>query len=522
VTETEIAVARLLVVSRDPAILRSLHSLAQSSSWRVEIAASPWEAMDRIHSGAAIDLVLVELPQGDADGLRILRWLRRLRRALPIVVIGHPDDVERKQESIRVGARDYLVRPFTERQLQVAVQRTLAATSEVAELEIASEDVETVGDGTFFIGASPVMHNLRAQLALQAEASLPVLILGESGSGKETAARLLHKLSLRSGFEFARVNCAALPEDLLERELFGFESTGDDALPRIRRGKMEVCTKGTIFLDEVAELPLALQSRLLQVLESGRLIRPGSSEFIEVDVRILAASSTSLELAVSQNRFHADLYRHLSACQILVPPLRERKEEIPFLARHFMHRLARQYGVPPRNFSPAIGDAWASYEWPGNLLELENLVKRYLLVGDKELESHNNGFAPDGGVADVARNVAVHQSHPESFPDPVRTGESGAQSLRSLVQSIKSETEKNAIAMALEKTGWNRKAAARLLNVSYRTVLYKIEQYQLTLSNSSLPPASNRPKTPSGGFRSGEFDSRAGDERFENRLRHLQ
>ena len=517
--DSEVAVARLLVVSRDSAVLRSLHSVGQSSSWQIEIAASPWEAMDRIHSGAAVDLILVDLPQGDADGLRILRWLRRLRPALPVVLIGHPDDVERRQESMRVGARDFLVRPLSDRQLQAVLQRTLSAICELADVEIASEDVEPVGDGTFFIGASPAMRNLRAQMAQLSESSLPVLILGEPGSGRETSARLLHKLSLRSGFEFAKVNCAALPEDLLERELFGCQKLGQDALPRIKRGKMEVCTKGTVFLDEVAELPLNLQSRLLQVLESGRLIRPGSSEFIELDVRILAASSTSLELAVSQRRFRADLYRHLSACQVHVPPLRERKDEIPFLARHFMHRLARQYGVPSRNFSSAISDVWAAYQWPGNLRELENLVKRYLLVGDKELELNPVASDPETHADNTALAVSQNGSHRKPYPDQAPAA--GSKSLRGLVQSIKSEAEKNAIAMALEQTGWNRKAAARLLKISYRTVLYKIEQYQLSLSNSSLPLASSRAKAASAGFRAGEFDSGPGDELLDDRLQHL-
>jgi DNA-binding NtrC family response regulator len=462
--------------------------MKEANCWRLEIATSAWEAIDKIQSGVIYDLILLDQPQGDAEGLHILNWLRRLSPAQPIILIGRPDDLDKKQESIRLGARDYLERPIDDRQLRMVIQRNLSETCEATETEITSDDVELIGNGSFFIGISPIMRKLRTQAALLAEVDAPVLILGEDGSGKDTTARLVHRLSVRSGFEFARVNCAALPRDLLERELFGYERISASAPARTKPGKLELCAKGTILLDKITEMPLELQSKLLQVLQSKRLTKPGTSSFIEVDVRVLAASHTNMERAVSENRLRKDLYDRLRAYTIHVPPLRQRKEELPFLSRHFMHQLAKQYGLSPRDFSPAILEAWQAYSWPGNLRELEHFVKRYLMVGDKELAFEKGRPCSEGDVqnADSMRQRSVNQLIPPQSQS--RAKGSGFESLRSLVQSVKSETERNAIAMALEKTGWNRKAAARLLKVSYRTVLYKIEQYRMVSPDSSLFP----------------------------------
>jgi DNA-binding NtrC family response regulator len=474
--------------------------MGELNCWELEIAANPWEAMDRVQAGVRLDLLLLDLPQGDAEGAHILRWLRRLRPALPIILIVHLDDVHGRQESIRMGSRDTIVRPIEDRQLEAVIQRNLAPASESIEAEIASDDIEPVNSDTYFVGISPIMRRLRAQVALLAESNVPILILGEDGSGKETVARLIHKLSVRSGFEFAKVNCGALPEDLLERELFGYERNGTAAPARTKTGKLELCSRGTILLDDIAEMPLGLQSNLLQVVQNRRFARPGSSAWIDVDVRILAASPVNVERAISENRLREDLYHQLSAYTIHMPPLRDRKEELSFLSRHFMHRLAKHYGLSPRELSPAIIEAWQTHNWPGNLSELEHCVKRYLMVGDEELMFGNFRTSPDGGP----REVALAKARKANIaPLPGQSGASlaGSKSLRSLVQNVKSEAERNAIAAALEKTGWNRKAAARLLKVSYRTVLYKIEHYKMSSSDSSVFPGGNGSRNATPGYR---------------------
>jgi len=496
-----IEIARLLVVSRDSVVLRLLWSMGESNYWQLESAANAWEAMERVQSGIAPNLLLLDLPHGDADGLHMLRWVRRLRPALPIILLGHPDDVGKKQEALRLGARDYLLRPFDDPQLEMAIQHHLSTAGEGMETDITGDEVELIGDDTFFIGISPIMRKLRAQTALLAEADVPVLILGEGGSGKETIARLVHKLSLRSGFEFAKVNCAALPSDLLERELFGCEPDGTNAPVRTKLGKLELCEKGTILLDEITEMPMRVQANLLSVLQNKRFIRPGTSTSIKVDVRVLAASTTNMEHELFKNRLRDDLYYHLSAYTIHVPPLRERKEELPLLSHHLMHQLARHYGLSPRDFSPAIVEACQAYSWPGNLRELENFVKRYLMVGGKELGFEKNR----SDLNEVTQNGASIKPRslnplPPSLIQPC-VGANGSDSLRSLVQSVKLEAERNAIAAALDKTGWNRKAAARLLKVSYRTLLYKIEQYQMRSSDSAVFPGGKGPGSKGTGFR---------------------
>jgi len=478
VTENAIEAARLLVVSKEPTVVRSLRSIGEVNSWQLETVSSGWEALESVQAGITPDLLLLDLPRGDADSLHILRWLRRLRPNLPIILLCYPDDAGRKNEAIRLGAQDYLVRPVDDEQLESMIRGQLSSRSDSIEMDIASADIEQVSDDAFFVGASPIMRKLRAQAELLAQANVPVLILGESGSGKDTAARLIHKLSVRSGFRFLKVNCAALPGDLLETELFGYERSDSTGSVRSKRGKLELCEKGTVFLDEIAEMPTSVQSKLLQVMQNKQFFRPGSGASVDVDVRVLAATSANIERALSEKKLREDLYYRLSAFTVQAPPLRQRKDELPLLLRHFMHHLAKHYGLPPRTFSPSVLDACHAYSWPGNLRELEEFVKRYLMMGDKELifATPKSEHAPKNG-----NPAGTSEPASEAFI----AGENGERSsslnsLKSLVQSVRFEAERNAIATALEKTGWNRKAAARLLKVSYRTLLYKIEQYHMS------------------------------------------
>jgi len=478
VTENAIEAVRLLAVSKEPTVVRSLWSLGEVNSWQLETVGSGWEALESVQAGVTPDLLLLDLPRGDADSLHILRWLRRLRPNLPIILICYPDDARRRDEAIRLGAQDFLVRPVDDEQLEFVIRGQLNSRSDTFEMELASEDIEQVSDDAFFVGASPIMRKLRAQAELLAQANVPVLILGESGSGKDTAARLIHKLSVRSGFKFLKVNCAALPGDLLETELFGYERSDSTGSVRSKPGKLELCDKGTVLLDEIAEMPTSVQSKVLQVLQKKQFFRPGSGATVEVDVRILAATSANIERALAEKKLREDLYYRLSAFTVQAPPLRQRKDELPLLLRHFMHNLAKHYGMPPRTFSSSVLDACQAYSWPGNLRELEEFVKRYLMMGDKELafgmakSEHESGNGNSAHSHEPAHETLDGDGNGDLSPS--------LNSLKSLVQSVKHEAERSAIATALEKTAWNRKAAARLLKVSYRTLLYKIEQYHMS------------------------------------------
>ena len=482
-TENSMETSKILLVSKERSALDLPWTSGESHAWQLDTVGSGWEALERVHAGPGPDLILLDLMPGDSDGLHSLRWLRRVRPDLPVVVLANYDERQRL-EAIRLGAQDCLIRPLQPQQLETAIRRSLFRYTESAESEIVADEIENLGDDMFFVAASPTMRRLRAQAELLAQVSAPVLISGENGSGKDLAARLIHKLSVRSGFRFLKINCAALPGDVLEAELFGAMNGNGHSKP----SKLELCQRGTLLLDNITEMPMSVQGKLLHVLRDGHFVRLGGTSRIEMDVRILAASEANLEQAIAERKMRGDLYYCLSAYTVHVPALRQRKEEIPLLLGHFTNQLARRYNLPTRILSPAALDACQRHSWPGNLRELETFAKRYLVMGDAE---------PGLGALDPDGDLAFWNSYPTQAAE--KSGRAFASSepqvgisgLKSLVQSVKGEAERNAIATALEQARWNRKSAARLLKVSYRTLLYKIEQYHMSPPTSELPGYGN-------------------------------
>jgi two-component system, NtrC family, response regulator AtoC len=341
-------------------------------------------------------------------------------------------------------------------------------------------EIEQIGEELYFVAASPASRRLRKQAELFSQIDVPLLITGEPGSGKATVASLIHSLSIRSPFPFIRVNSAALTSDLLESELFGCEQLAANGGVESRPGKFEQCAKGTVLLRGFEAMPDTVQLRLLKVLETREVVRFGQSP-VGADVRIIATSRQNLERAVADGKVHEDLYYRLSVFELEVPPLRERREEIPLLLGHFMNRLTRHYGVPSRPLSSALLEACRQYSWPGNLHQLESFAKRFLVFGDEavameELRSQplaeTTGESGRGDFVGLGKN-GIHLADEKS-------------PLKLLVRHAKGEAERNAIAHALEETHWNRKAAARLLSISYRALLYKIQEYHL-ISQDSFP-----------------------------------
>jgi DNA-binding NtrC family response regulator len=363
--------------------------------------------------------------------------------------------------------------------LESAIRRHLGSAHQSAPPPFASENIEQLSHDLFFVGTSTVMQPLRAQVDMLAQTNVPVLIFGEAGSGRETIARLIHKLSVRSEFRFVKVNCGALPGDLLDQEIFGPQGNPVSDDDRCRFGAFESCGTGTIYLNEVTNLPLYLQEKLLRTLERNSPIQSGDDA--QTNVRVIAATGEAMERAVSNNTLREDLYYHLSAFTVHVPPLRQRKDEIPLLLRHFMHKFARHYNLPPRDLSAAVFEASQRYSWPGNLRELESFVKRYLIMGDAGVTmGWSDAARPNNGKSSSRVATPLHPSPKDSANAPTAS----PMSLKSLVRNVKCEAERNAIAAALEMTGWNKKAAARLLSVSYRTMLYKIVEYNMTVPKS--------------------------------------
>ncbi len=476
---------RLLVVSPESTVLRELGRIADSCAWEVERAGTTWDAVERLQCGVAPQLLVLDLPRGDDDTVGVLKWLRRVRPNVPVMVICFQEDAERNAGASRLGAQEVLFRPFDEATLELAIRRNLAA-SESVQAAVNSQYIEQIGSDAFFVCAGPSTQKLRAQAELLADAEVPVLILGEPGSGKDTAARLIHKLSSRSGFELFKVNCSEMSPELLDVELFGAHGTSSQGIGRTCPGKLERADRGTIFLDEITALPLDLQAKLMEVLQDG-LLRRSEKDALSVDVRILAGTSADTERAVEEGKLREDLYYRLSAFTVQLVPLRDRSNEIGVLLGHAMYKLARHFGLPPREFSSTMLAACRQHSWPGNMKELEAFVTRYLISGNQALTF--SGLEPDDRIGSIAVQTPSVQ---ERLPRPVdardaEADRSGTTSLKSLIQGVKSEAERNAIGSALQRTGWNRKAAARLLQVSYRTLLYKIDQYHIGASDPVVP-----------------------------------
>jgi DNA-binding NtrC family response regulator len=455
----------ILVVDDEPSMLRYLRMLLEVDSHQVETVSSGFAAIERVQRDPAPDVVLLDLLMPHMDGMQALEQLRQLRPGLKVIMLTCANDPRKAVQAIRLGAHDYLTKPFHKAELDAALQSCLATPPATAAPTAWEGKVDELGDGSIFVAASPAMQKIRAQALQVANINVPVLLLGESGTGKEVVARFIWKFSARAHRTFMKVNCAALPAELLESELFGFEAGAFTGATRAKPGKFELCDKGTFLLDEIAEMPPGLQAKLLHVLQDQEFSRLGSRSSIAVDVRILAATNVNVEQALATKKLREDLYYRLNAFTLHLPPLRERKEEIPLLLKQFMALWADRYARPPLPLSQSFIDACSRYSWPGNVRELENLVKRYLILGDELLV-----------LSDLEANAREPAPSQAALPAPAarQPGE-----LKSSARGSKDEAEADTIARALEHTKWNRKEAARLLNISHKTLLDKIRQYGL-------------------------------------------
>ena len=449
--------AKILLVDDEPGMLRYSRTLLEVDDYKVETATTGEEALQHLEKGLQPDLVLLDVLMPGIDGLETLEKLRQKRPGLKVVMLSCVNDTRKVVQAMRLGAQDYLTKPFQKAELDRVIDLCLGQGKQVY-----TDEVEELADDVFFIAASPAMRKIRSQAALVANVDIPVLLLGESGTGKEVLARLIHKLSPRAHRTFLKVNCAAVPADLLESELFGYEPGAFTGATHAKPGKFEICNKGTILLDEIGEMPPLLQAKLLHVLQDQQFSRLGSRSVIKVDVRILAATNINIPEALATKRLREDLYYRLNAFTLHLPPLRDRKEEVPILLKHSMTRMAERYARAPLPLTPALLKACHDHSWPGNLRELNNFLKRYLILGDENLavsELQPKGDGPGGTRSDSG----------------TRNDSGGG--LKSLARSAKDEAEAEAITQALDQTNWNRKQAAAILQISYKALLYKIRQY---------------------------------------------
>ncbi len=469
---------RILVVDDEPSIRKYLGTLLEVEGYEVETVVSGKEAIEKIGTGERPDFIILDVLMPDMNGLETLKELMHIDRSLNVIMLSCSNEVGNVVEAIRVGAQDYLTKPFEKAELDVAMLKCRQKQQLRAENKALREYCDTITEDLCFLAASPQMVRIRQQILQIAPVDVPVFIYGESGVGKEVVARLIHMRSLRRSQPFVKVNCAALPGELLESELFGFEQGAFTGAVRSKPGKFELATKGTIFLDEIGEMSPHLQAKLLHVLQDHQFSRLGGRHLIDVDVRVLAATNVEIQEAIRSGRLREDLYYRLNVLSINVPPLRERATEIPLLFRHFLQKYSEKFNKEPMQPSQHLMEAAVRYPWPGNLRELENFVKRYVILEDDE-----------GSFRELLEMTATRQrTSPREEAVPARE-----QGLKALVRSLKDEAEMEAIADALEKTHWCRKDAAKMLGISYKALLYKIRQFGL---DSGRAPRGNSKTAP--------------------------
>jgi len=455
---------RILIVDDEPSIRRYLQTLLEVEGHQVTAVSGGKEALDHVQSGSVPDLIILDVLMPGMDGMETLRQLMQVDRSLNVVMLSCSNEVSTVVEAIRLGALDYLTKPFEKPELDAAMVKCQQKQLLRAENRALREYCEALTEDLSFLAASPQMVKIRQQILQIAPVDVPVLIMGESGAGKEVVARMIHMRSPRAAQPFIKVNCAALPSELLESELFGFEQGAFTGALRAKPGKFELANKGTIFLDEIAEMSTQLQAKMLHVLQDHQFSRLGARQVVTCDVRVLAATNVKVRDALSSGRFREDLYYRLNVFSITVPPLRERTPEIPMFFRHFLEKYSEKFAKHPPVPSDQLLEAAMRYPWPGNLRELENFVKRYVILEDDR-----------GSLRELLEMASSHRQTSPREEAPAQK----EQGLKALVRSLKDEAEMEAIADALEKTNWRRKEAAQMLGISYKALLYKIRQFKL-------------------------------------------
>ncbi len=453
---------KILVVDDDSGHLTTLKTIIQSWGYAVLSAEDGSVAVERV-KGAAVDLILMDVRMAVMGGIEALRQIKAYNPAIPVIIMTAYSSVQSAVEALKAGAYDYLIKPLDFEVLKMTLERAREHAGLKVENQALKARLQGDFDGVNIIGASPAMKATLEMLAMVAPSEATVLITGESGTGKELIARSIHFNSARKNGPLVVVNCAAITETLLESELFGHEKGSFTGADRRREGRFQQADGGTIFMDEIGETSAVMQAKLLRVIQERELQLVGGEETVKVDVRILAATNRDLEQEVKTGRFREDLFFRLNVVTLNVPPLRQRQDDIPLLAQHFMARFAAKNRKTVKGFVPLAMEMLLKYPWPGNVRELENALERavILMTGDhiteKELPlSMVQHYEKQSGSYEAQTPAAAAQ----------QTG------MRSL-----EEIEKEAIIATLAMTDGNKSETARRLGITRKTLHNKIKQY---------------------------------------------
>jgi two-component system response regulator HydG len=453
--------ATLLVVDDDHSHLTMLQTLIESWGYGVETLSDGAAAVQRVETGP-VDLILMDVRMAAMSGIEALKRIKMYNPAIPIIIMTAYSSVSSAVEALKAGAYDYLIKPLDFDALKICVERAREHAGLKAENRQLKARLNAGFHADNIIGKSPAMKSMTDMLAMIAPSDATVLITGESGTGKELIARSIHFNSPRKDCPLVVVNCAAIAETLLESELFGHEKGSFTGADRKRDGRFQQAHGGTLFLDEIGETSAMMQAKLLRAIQEREIQRVGGEETIHVDVRIIAATNRDLAQEVRAGRFREDLFYRLNVVTLEVPPLRDRLEDIPLLAQHFLHQFAAKNRKSVKGFSPQAMDMLIKHGWPGNVRELENAIERavILMTGDHITEKHL--------PLSIIQHYATQPESDSSFEvlDITRDGQ------RSL-----GEIEREVILATLEETSGNKSEAARRLGITRKTLHNKLKQY---------------------------------------------
>ncbi len=388
--------ATVLIVDDEKNILSTLSRALRIEDYEADVAGSALIALEKIRT-KAYDAVIVDVMMPEMDGITMLRRLRADGHDMPVIVMSGHGTIDTALEATRLGARDFIEKPIASERLLLSLEHALQLTR----LEAENEELrERTGFADGLIGDSPPMRQLKEQVRLAASANAPVLVMGERGTGKELVARAIHEGSKRAERgSYEKLNCAAVPAELIESELFGHEAGAFTGATKQRRGKFERASGGTLFLDEVGDMPSPMQAKLLRVLQEGELERVGGSDLLTIDVRVVAATNKPLQKEIEEGRFRADLFDRLNVVPLRVPPLRERSEDIPVLASHFLRQACKNNDRRGKSLTEGAMNLLCRYDYPGNVRELRNLLERVVILspGEQITESDARALLPIAG-----------------------------------------------------------------------------------------------------------------------------
>ncbi|WP_028320881.1 sigma-54-dependent transcriptional regulator [Desulfatiglans anilini] len=477
---------KVLIVDDDEGLVHFLRRFLSREGYTVESCSRGEQALE-VAGRESFDLILLDYKMSGMNGLDTLRELRRLQVKTPVIIMTAYGTTDTAIEAMKRGAYDYLPKPFERDELKRLVADALTVNhlmKEVVSYPDAGPKPAEQGRAARIIGSHKRMQAVYKLIGQVAGKDVIVLITGESGTGKELVARAIYHHSHRKDKPFLAVNCAAIPETLFESELFGHERGAFTGAERVHLGKFERCDGGTLFFDEIGDMPLGTQAKVLRVLQYGEFERLGGTETLKANVRIIAATNKNLEREVEEGRFREDLYWRLKIISIELPPLRERHEDIPALVRHFIARFSEEYDAPIRYVDEAVLERLQAYPWPGNVRELENCIRRAVLLsqGDMILPEHiqlvRDGTAASPGEERGSVFERIERKMDELFPDLLRAvEETGSGDMLEIL-------ERGCIIRVLGHCGQNQVKAARMLGISRNTLRLRMKKFGITGSPS--------------------------------------